>query len=198
MLNDFARSTPDRPSGFLSPDSLGRIDWVDLELGTSNGLPGAVRDAIYECRTNGNTVEYRKRGAPTWTPSLTVAGISPSISFTFDQLMRPVVTYQTGPGTNRVQRTGYLYWYDATMSGYQTLTVSNVISPTITFDYPSDASTSFSEMSWWYIRAGNVCYRRQADRFTIEYVFAAMPVNMRVIAMVGLGSNFRLHIQLER
>lgn len=169
-----------------------------MELGTASGIGDSpVRETAYECRANGNTAEYRKVGDAVWIPIVTVSGMSQNVSFTFDQLMRPMVTYQTGAGLNRVPRTAYLYWYDTTLSGYQTLSVANAISPLITFDYPMDASANFAEASWWYLRAGNICYRKQSDRFTIEYVFATKPTNMAILATVGLGRNFRLHVQLE-
>lgn len=198
MTPTFARSTIDRPLGFLYPDNVGKTDWLDMELGTASGLgDSSVRETAYEGRANGDTAEYRKVGASSWTPIVTVSGMSPNMSFTFDQLMRPMVTYQLGAGTNRVARTAYLYWYDATLSSYQTLSVANAVSPLITFDYPMDASANFAEASWWYLRADNICYRKQSDRFTIEYVFAAKPTNMSILATVGLGRNFRLHVQLE-
>lgn len=200
MIASFARSLPDRPKGLLFPDSAGKTDWIDLELGTVTGTPSTfIRDTTYEARVTGSTAEFRKQGSGSaWTPIVTVAGMSPNISFSFDQIMRPLVVYQLGAGLNRVARTGYLYWYDASVSSYQTVSVSNVISPLLTFDYPFDSSQSFAELSMWYIKDNNVCYRRQADRFTIEYVFAAKPVNMAVLAAVGLGRNFRLHVLLEK
>lgn len=198
MTPSFARSTIDRPIGFLYPDSVGRVNWLDLELGTASGLGDSpVRETPYECHTNGDTAEYRRVGDSTWIPILTVAGMSQSVSFTFDQLMRPMLSYQIGAGLNRVARTAYLYWYDTTMSGYQTISVANVFSPLLTFDYPSDASANFAEASWWYLKGGDICYRKQSDRFTVEYVFAAKPTNMGIIATVGLGRNFRLHVQME-
>lgn len=198
MTPTFARSTIDRPVGFLYPDSAGKIDLIDMELGTASGAgDSVVRNTSYEARVNGSTAEYRKVGASSWSPIITVTGMSLNVSFTFDQLMRPMLSYQTGSGLNRVARTAYLYWYDTTLSSFQTVSVANAISPLLTFDYPFDSSMSFAEASWWYIRAGNICYRKQSDRFTIEYVFAAKPSNMAILATVGMGRNFRLHVQLE-
>lgn len=198
MTPTFARSTVDRPVGFLAPDSDPKTDWLDKELGTASGIGDSpIRATPYEGRVNGTSAQYRKVGNIPWINIVSVAGMSPNMSFTFDQLMRPMVTYQTGAGINRVARTAFLYWYDTTLLSYQTLSVANAVSPLLTFDYPSDASANFAEASWWYIKNNNVCYRKQSDRFTVEYVFAAKPVNMGVIATVGLGRNFRLHVQLE-
>ena len=198
MISTFARSTIDRPAGFIYPDTLPKTDWVDAELGTASGLGDThVRETAYEGRASGDIAQYRKIGDVSWTNIITIAGMSPNISFTFDQLMRPIVSYQLGAGINRVARTAYLYWYDTTLTSFQTLSVAGVSSPLVTFDYPMDASASFSETSWWYIKGSNICYRKQSDRFTIEHIFAVKPVNMGIIATVGLGRNFRLHVQLE-
>ena len=198
MTPTFARSVPDRALGFAYPDNLDKSDWVDKELGTASGLGDTpVRATAYEGRVDGSTAQYRKLDAVPWTNIVTVAGMSPNMAFTFDQLMRPMITYQLGAGLNRVARTAYLYWYDTTLNSYQILSVANVKSPLVTFDYPADAAATFAEASWWYVRAGNVCYRKQSDRFTIQYVFATMPINRNIIVTVGLGRNYRLHVQLE-
>lgn len=184
----------DAPYGrILPPDNKGRSQGVDWERGAQQGAEDlTVRDQVWRCRVVGSQVDVSQDGV-TWVPALTQSGVVPStVSFSFDLNMRPCVAYKTGGAD------AYLYWFDGTIPGYTTLTVADVESSYLVFDYPYKGSADGAEVLWFYM-VGDVCkYRRQSDRFTVEYTFGTAPAGRRKITGVGMSSNWRLHVRFGK
>lgn len=192
-------ATAAAPARMLSPDDRVRTLGVDYERGAQEGATDLkVRDRVYTSRAQDGEFQVSSDGA-SWTTILNVAGASAGFSFTFDALMRPVVVYQLGDDvTAPAQRAMHLYWYDNTLPGFTTLPLGVGVSPFLHFDYSVDSGVGVGEVVLFYIRDGMVYLRRQADRFTVETAFGAMPQGRTRITGVGLGTNWRLHVRCGR
>jgi hypothetical protein len=182
-------------TGLVPPDSMTRRFGVDHEFGSADIVDVKLRRTHWSSRLNGETVEVSPDRV-TWFPQVTVAGISPNITFSFDGLMRPLIAYQLGAGADTTQRAAYLYWYDPTAAGYVHFNFGSVVCPFLSYDYPVNSNEAIAEVILWYIVSGEIRYRRGRDRFTIEYTWATLPAGMRRITGCGLGKNWRYHIRV--
>lgn len=195
----FAPVTAAPAASLLPPDNRARVLGVDAELGAPEGaLDISKRSATYLSRVSGTAFQVSS-DAVNWTTVLDVPGASKGFGFSFDANMRPMVAYQLGDdATSPAQRAIYLYWYDNTVPGFVTLTLGAGVSPFLSFDYPVNSSAQGAECLLAYIRNGTVYYRRQTDRFTIEYTVGAMPAGRTRITGFGLARNWRLQIRCGR
>lgn len=187
------------PATIVAPDNRARVLGVDAERGAPAGsMDITKRNAIYLSRVIGDAFQISD-DATNWTTVHTVAGASKGFTFSFDQNMRPAVAYQLGDdATSPSQRAGFLYWFDNAIPGFTTLSLGSCVSPFLYFDFPTDAAAAFSEMLVFYVRDNVVYYRRQSDRFTIEYTAAPMPAGKTRITGVGIGTNWRLQVRCGR
>lgn len=104
-------------------------------------------------------------------------------SFTFDQNMRPVVTFMA-------DNIAYLYWYDSTVPGQVTTEIgSGVISPRVILDDKRPLGLAQSDVILAYVRAGALRTRIQRDRFLVEYTHAATGGRL---VKVGFSDQLRL------
>jgi hypothetical protein len=108
------------------------------------------------------------------------------VSITFDGSMAPVIAYLVGTTTN-------LYWYDAIIPGYTTLSYSGCTSPMLCYDDKRESETTNSDIMLFYIRNGGIYYRQQRDRFTIEYTLIASVPSGRIM---NVGMNLENRLQL--
>lgn len=187
------------PSTIVAPDNRARVLGVDAERGAPAGSVDITRrTAIYASRLVGEDFEISDDGV-NWTSVHTVPGVSSGFTFSFDQNMRVAVAYQLGDETTApAQRGGYLYWFDNAIPGFTTIALGPCVSPFLFFDFATDAAAVFAEMLLFYARDGVIHYRRQSDRFTIEYTAGPIPAGKTRITGVGMGANWRLHVRCGR
>jgi hypothetical protein len=155
---------------YYTPDSIDPSPVVDYELGgvalndPSQGLqvkPWKAR-LSYDAATSIGGIYI---GAPDVEEVLFYSqrGIT-EMSLAFDQNMQPFICFmQNGQAK--------YYWFDPTIPGYTTATMAaGVTSPKCCIDDKRKIQTGTSDIILAYIRAGNLYYREQRDRFTIEYL----------------------------
>lgn len=158
---------------FLPPDDLPVSPILSIELG-GIGLSDSTQGMQVQTWTAnlidaGLVTSYVQVSSPN-TPAttiLTVPNIS-WISLAFDQNMKPALGYMANGTT-------YLWWYDATIPGYSTLTMpAGTHSPQMSLDDKRATSITlgYSDMILVYLRGTNMYVRNQRDRFTIEYVLS--------------------------
>lgn len=163
MLPDGVLSTIAQPAGFLPPRDAPPMPLVDYELGgigISDPSLGLMVKAWRMRWVDGDFIADAPAVAPTVVYSR--AGVT-EFSFTFDQNMKPFITFvdATGP---------FYYWYDATVSDYRVVALgSDVITPKCSLDDKRTNQLAVSDIILAYIRAGALCYRQQRDRFDTEY-----------------------------
>lgn len=84
------------------------------------------------------------------------------VSTTFDSNMNPAIAY-VEDGTPK------LYWFD-TLAGMQVTTdYPGIITPRVSLDDKRPMQSAIRDVIFTYIRDGQVYYRQQRDRYTIEY-----------------------------
>ena len=127
--------------------------------------------------------------APEASPTTiySASGIS-EISFTFDQNMRPAVTYvQDGAAKLR--------WFNTTIEDYEIITLEDSVSPRVVLDDKRTLQSALNDIIWAYIRLGQLCYRQQRDRFLIEYVLHSGPMDGLLLKM-GMNAGFRMQFMI--
>lgn len=111
------------------------------------------------------------------TPNIT------EIDLTFDQNMRPVLTYVS----NDIAK---LYWYD-TVSQSQVITdFPNVQNPRVSLDDKRSFNTANSDVIFAYINNDQLCCRYQRERYGVEHVLHQLPPNAK-LGKIGMGTTNR-------
>lgn len=194
MFPQDVRSDPDVPSAFLPPRDIQknlRLP-IDYEMG---GI--ALQDAsqglqvqVWKGEVIGDDVWF---SAPSVPPTLVYSepGIT-ELSITFDQNMQPFIAYMVRHETCKFR------WFDGTISQFVVTTLpAGSFSPRATMD---DKRPIASDLGWndiivTYIRDGVIYFRKQRDRYTVEYPFAT-GFNSHVIGNFGMNLNYRLQWQV--
>jgi hypothetical protein len=113
------------------------------------------------------------------------------ISISFDQLMRPTLAFVR----NGV---AYLRWFDSVPGEYVTDEIgAGILTPRVTMDdkrFIASEGYQLSDVILAYIRNGNLYYRQQRDRFTIERLLAE---NVKPLIKIGFTRGLRLQYMSE-
>lgn len=113
-----------------------------------------------------------------------------SVTLAFDQNARPCVCFEGEGGA-------FLFWYDP-LQGENVIDPidEGAVTPRITLDDARQFNIGNSDIILGYIRAGVVRYRRQRDRFTVEYTPPIGPGGSPAAASglrhISMNSNLRL------
>lgn len=161
---------------------------IDYEMGgvavsdPSEGLLVKTWTAYVE----GNDVKL-KADDVTPTVLFTEIGIT-EISLAFDQNMRPAIAYMQG-------NVAKLWWYDATIPAYDTITFTGALFPKVTLDDKRPVLINSSDIILAYVKDNNLYFRAQRDRFLTEYLLKE-DVNAKLLS-IGMTTNYRLKFKLE-
>lgn len=180
-------------SVLLAPDEYERLDLLmDLERGgvgiadPSQGLD--VRDWVV--RTDGSEIWVAPY--PEELPRTVVytgAGIT-EVSLAFVGNMEPVVAFVEAGACK-------LRWFDTLINGWTVSTFAGAVSPMVTLDDKRPFALPTCDVIFAYIREGQVRYRTQRDRFTIEETLGAIPAPSSRIVGLGMGTNLRVQVKLS-
>lgn len=179
-------------AALLSPDNRDRTDLLlDYELGgvALNDPSQGLQVQPWEAWSDGAHVWVAPSpGRSPTTLLLTGSGIT-EVALSFDQNMRPTVAYVEA-GLAK------LFWFDTSIGAMVTTSYAGATSPMLTLDDKRPVATlgGTSDVLFFYLLAGSLCYRQQRDRFTIERVLGAVPPASTRINRVGMGANNRLQI----
>jgi hypothetical protein len=188
MLPDGVLSTIPIQAIFTGARALAVTKTVDYEDGgvALNDPSEGLLYQVWRCRLVGDDVVI---GASSVTETIlySATGIT-EISFTFDQNMRPVLAFVKDGAS-------YLRWYD---SLYEEQVVTaldvDVTNPRVTLDDKRILQVAISDIILGYVRAGNLYYRQQRDRFETEYLLAEEVTSELV--KIGMNKQFRLQFML--
>lgn len=113
------------------------------------------------------------------------------ISFSFDANMRPVIAYVANGQA-------YLNWYDSVPNDYVTTALdAGVITPRVSLDDKRDIASNgyqLSDVILGYVRGGNLYYRQQRDRYTIERL---LTTNVKPLIRIGFNRGLRFQFMTE-
>ena len=194
LPGNIASTTP-VVSALLPPDAALRTDrLVDFELGGVALNDASLGVQVRQWRVfvdSGNVcVAPYPEGAP--MAVLFDATNVTELSLAFDQLMHPTVAFvQAGVAK--------LYWFDSLASAQVTTSYADASSPMLCMDdkRASQVAAGVTDVLFFYLLGGNLCYRQQRDRFSIERVLSALPAGASQITGVGMGINGRVQIFLN-
>ena len=106
------------------------------------------------------------------------------IDVTFDQNMRPCVTWVAG-GVAK------LYWYNAEIADYNTTTYAGVKNPRVSLDDKRRFNVANSDIIFSYVRGGSLCYRLQRERYKTEHVLVSNISSDAKLQKIGMGTQNR-------
>lgn len=113
-----------------------------------------------------------------------------SMSFCFDQNMRPAVVFVVTNGHM------HLRWFDTAINNYRIDDLGVGRNARLALDDKRSTQSSTSDMILGYVEGRSLCYRQQRDRFQIEYVVRSdLPTNA-TLRNIGMGKNWRFQFEV--
>ena len=154
--------------------------WESGGVGLSDTSQGLVSH-IWRAWTDSKDIYIQRSDLPKdTTKTLLAASNITELDLTFDQNMRPVLTYVSG-GIAK------LYWYD-TVSQSQTITdFPNVQNPRVSLDDKRAFNTANSDVIFAYINNDQLCCRYQRERYGIEHALHQLPPKTQLVK-IGMGT----------
>jgi hypothetical protein len=151
--------------GFKPPTAyeIGPIERNETVKGLRSRLwKVELRDAVYIARQNEPPASGWRQAELLFEPSDAVENMS-DISFTFDQLGRPVVFYEVSGNIRG-------YYYDGIAGTFDVWEIGSGRTPRGKLEFRDEDYLSESDIILFYIRSdGALCYRLQSDRYDTEY-----------------------------
>jgi hypothetical protein len=202
MIPQKSLSNPTLQDSYIPPDNQSPYSaMVSLQLG-GIGISDPSQGLEYQTWTlalSGNpTANEFWLSAPN-TPATLIyqlpSGQSANMcSLAFDQNMKYAIGYTTDSG-------GFLYWYNATIPGYQLLFLgASIISVQLTMDDKRSAQTraGTNDIICAFTDTKNLYYSQLRDRFTIQYTLSSnIPLINPKLFKVGMNEKWRLQFFLE-
>lgn len=189
-------STNAAPKGFFGARALPTSKIVDYEDG-GVAIQDASQGLLYQrwralLLNPGEVGSYVQLDAQSVAPFVLVAlpGLT-EISFTFDQLMRPVLAYvQAG--------VAYLRWYDSVAAAYVTDTIgAGITTPRVAMDdkrFIASGGFQDNDVILAYVKTGSLYYRQQRDRYTIERL---LKTDVKPLIKIGFSRGLRFQFMFE-
>ena len=186
MIPENRLSTTPQVSEFADARALASTNLVNYETGGVNISDSSQGLMVQTWRGQliGNDITLDVPSNPLITPYIVYSGTSiTEFSFTFDQLMRPVVAFVQNKSSK-------LYWYDSSVASYVTVDFGASFSnPRVTLDDKRLTSTTDSDVILAYIENNALYYRQQRDRFLTPRL---LYVGVTSLITIGFGKNNRL------
>jgi hypothetical protein len=189
MLPDNVLSSQVVPGNFTGARAMAVTRYIDYEDGgiALNDSTQGNQYQVWRARlirnqvllSAQNTAEFVLYEAPDIT----------EISFSFDQNMRPVLSFvQAGRAKIR--------WYDPVASAQVVTDLpASAITPKVLLDDKRQTQTSRSDVILAYVRDGGLYYRQQRDRYLVERLLATGITSG--ILRIGFSDQLRLQFMME-
>lgn len=191
------------PSGVLSdlpvPATLVFPDWVprrdrkvDWEIGgwdISDATQGGnIRG--WKCYTDGTDVWIETIEEPFFRYKwYTGSGIT-EVTFSFDQLMHPVVAFVEG-GLLKMR------WYDSLLGGYTVTTYPGCTFPWLSRDDKRTLQSGVSDVLLFYVKGTSAYYLQQRERYGVERVLVDTTDPETKTLILGMSEGWRVQCDLE-
>lgn len=184
------RSDVPVPTDFVPPRNYKRNlpehGYIDYHLG-----PIAIADPTQGLSYQLWTATLRDNWVylkPANAPEIQFLDVGPGItwiSLAFNQNGRPFIGYSDGV-------TAKFYWYDTTIPGFTTTTVSGTVERIFSsIDDLRPLNIPNSDIIVAYKRSGHLFYRQERDRFNTEYDLG----EVLIYPLAQLGMNLQLRLQ---
>lgn len=164
MLPDGVLSTVVHSSAFLSPRDAPPQPLIDYERGGA-GISDPSEGLMVKSWRMIWKADQFIIDAPATAPTVLLERANVTeFSFTFDQNMKPFITFVDDLGA-------WYWWYDVTLPGYRMVQLpAGSITPKCSLDDKRLNQVSVSDIILAYMRSGSLYYRQQRDRFGVEYL----------------------------
>lgn len=150
--------------------------------------------ALWEARAVEGVLQTKKVGEVDWATLIdTGTPITAMRGLAFDQSGRIAIAYST----TALPATTYIYWYDQTLPDYTLISVDAPEGGVFFTDYFTLQDGNFTDMVFFYTRAGVVYHKKQRDRFLTENFFANAPAGAGSIRTAGFSTNWRVQIEFS-
>lgn len=188
-----SRAVPARFSGARSGATSKTVDYEDGGIAIQDPSEGLLyqrwRARLFNAGKDDAFVMLDAREVPEFV-WLTVPRMT-EISFSFDANMQPAVVYVA-------DGRAYLNWYDSAIPGYTTTALAtDAITPRVSLDdkrWLASNGYQLSDVILAYVRGGNLYYRQQRDRYTIERL---LKTGVTPLIKIGLSRGLRLQFMHE-
>lgn len=178
-------------AAYLAPDDIDTGTLTSLELGgvALNDASQGRQVKTWRAWIEGGTT-IKVAPLPGLTPETTlVVGVNiTTVSLAFDSNMQPAVAYLEN-GTLKLR------WYDVTVSGFVITSFPGCTFGRVSSDDKREAQEGASDVIFAYVRAGNVYWREQRDRYLVERLVGAAPAGFRFVQL-GMNAQGRLQFRL--
>lgn len=186
MIPEMRLSSTAIPAPLLLPNPQPSLTTAKARGGVAlNDSSQGLDVQTWTVTTNGTDVRIEGDLVPQ-TTLFSSTGIT-EVSLAFDQNMRPFVAFvdSTGPKFR---------WFDSLDSTTKiTALDSSVVNPRATLDDFRPSQNNASDIILAYIRGGDLYFRAQRDRYTVEYPLAAAGSGLNYVAM---STNLRLQFSV--
>lgn len=165
MIPEQRLSTSAQQADFLPPNDRATVRTVDYDLGGTalNDPSGGLQVQTWRCFVEGDEIMIGPEGGD-YEVLFTAPGTT-EVALAFDSNMRPAVAF-TQDGTPKLR------WFD-TLAGQQVIDeFPGVDSIRLTLDDPRETQEQTRDIIMTYTKDGNLYFRAQRDRFTVEYLLA--------------------------
>lgn len=193
MLPQNRLSSVPATADLLAPDASAGALLTDWEMGgvALNDPTQGIAVRPWRCYLAANGLDVCVQSDPDLPQVIfSQAGIL-SLSFCFDQNMRPCVVYETVAGT-------FLRWFDSSAGAYVTTPWgTSYRNARVALDDKRPTQFALrSDIIFAYIRSGNLCYRQQRDRFTVERVLQTGISGKTRLVNMGMNKGLRFQFDL--
>lgn len=175
----------------LAPDSIGYKPFIVYEKGgvdlqdTTQGL----NSYDWRAKLVGNKIVIERDPDKYYEFVTGVSNVS-SIDLAFDQNMNPAVVYEVGTSA-------FLYWFDSIPQQYVTTEFTGLRSPRLSLDDKRQQFNNTSDIIFGYIKTnGDLAYRQQRDRYTIERVVSTGIPDHLILEKIGMAANNRFLFEI--
>lgn len=180
MPDDELSSVP-FPSAFTQPVKVAKEeDWEFGGVAIGDASQGLLVQ-LWHCTIEDGAV-YVEAPSVAKAKLFDAPGVT-DVALAFDQNMRPVVAYvQDGDAK--------LWWYDPTLGEMTVTELPDAVTPRCTLDDKRAFNTSGSDVILAYLKGRDLYFRKQRDRYTVEYLLATNVGSG--LSTVAMGTNNRL------
>lgn len=129
--------------------------------------------------------------APAAQPFTVLSGVNAAwVALAFDQNAREFIAYADGLGN------ASYYWYDSTIPGFRTSTLTGPIFQVFAaLDDSRAVESTNSDILLCYVRSGTLYMRAQRDRYGTEYNLGLVPGIDHTAQLVQVGMNLNWRFQ---
>lgn len=188
MIPGNALSLTPQVGAFLSPDHLVTGPLLDHERGgvaLNDGTQG-LRIQNWKAGVDGGNL-YVEDALGVRTTVLVRSNVS-TVSLAFDSNMRATLAY-TQAGVAKY------FWFDTNVGMMvESSLPAGSVTPRLATDDKRPTQTLAVDIILAYIRAGNLYFRQQRDRYTVEYLLGPAPAPS--LLNIGMNSVNRLQFEL--